>query len=350
MSKLQEPQPPKVSTELIKKFFKQARSFYDSKPWDHITDADLFGIVVPDTQEIHMVTVMGAGGECFGIATYRGIWGLEFYNSVSAGDFELDPASARRHQDGLLMEFVNKKYLDKFDKELVKQGQYIAPDAKSSILLRDMAPGWMPWGLQDKDLLALISVMEVVPQVIEYQMEDDEWTFSDNKGRFPIFVYNKKKQLWDIRWWSEDQIAKASEKIEITAPHLTPTDELTIHKLKQLEIANGVEWELYTFFSDLPAIDKSRPFFPEFAAVLDKKAGFCFGTDTFSPNEHRASVARDVAVDAMLKHKVIPSVIWADRIELLAGVFTLKEALGIDLKLGPSSFGHELEEGMRNFQ
>jgi hypothetical protein len=120
MNELYKPKPSKVNTELLKQFFKQSRLFYESKPWEHMTDSDLFGVVVPDTHEIHMVTVMGAAGTCFGVASYRGIWGLEFYNSVAAGDFEEDPASSRFYQDGLLMEFVNKKYLDKFDSLLSK--------------------------------------------------------------------------------------------------------------------------------------------------------------------------------------------------------------------------------------
>lgn len=49
---------------------------------------------------------MDRGGQCFGLATYRGIMGLAFLQELLTGEEVEDPFFMRLNQDGLLLERI----------------------------------------------------------------------------------------------------------------------------------------------------------------------------------------------------------------------------------------------------
>ena len=66
------PAPEPIDTQLMREFYEEASSLYRAAPWNICENGDLFGVLIPETSELHFVSIMGNGGECFGLATYRG--------------------------------------------------------------------------------------------------------------------------------------------------------------------------------------------------------------------------------------------------------------------------------------
>jgi len=345
MENRQAPKPPVISAESLKSFYQAANETYKSAPWKYCSDADVFGVVIPETKELHFVSVMGGGGQCFGLATYRGIEGLEFFFSVMDGAGDMDPFIAQRKQNGLLMEFTSKKYLTDFDLEMIEQVRFKPTNAKSWVLVKEMTPGWYPWAPQEKDILALTTIMSLLPTYTEMQKEDPEWTLGDGEDVFPIFTWKKKAADWKVEWWNQDKILKACSET-VTETSVKPVDELKLQKAKSQKKSKQAIWEAYSFYMPEPVLDEDRPYFPEICAIMDHKANLCLAMEVIPPTQDRAIVLRDLAINTINKVGHAPQVIIIEEMGLLFGMITLKEALEIDIKFDATECGYSLQESI----
>lgn len=345
MENMQAPKPPMISKDALDDFFQLAIETCKSAPWKHCSDADVFGVLIPETKELHFVSVMGGGGQCFGLATYRGIEGLDFFLSVMGGSGDIDPFTAQRKQNGLLMEFTSKKYLTDFDLEMAEQVQFKPANSKSWVLVKDMEPGWLPWAPKEKDILALTTIMSLLPTFKKKQKDDPEWTMGDGEDLFPVFTWKKKASDWKIEWWGQDKILKASNAT-VTETLVKPVDELKLQKAKSHKKSKQAVWEAYSFYMPEPVLDGDRPYFPEICAIMDHKANQCLAMEMIPPTEDRAIVLRDLAIKTINKAGQAPQTIIIEEMGLLLGMITLKDALEIDIKFDSTECGYSFRDGL----
>jgi hypothetical protein len=288
---------------------------------------------------------MGGGGQCFGLATYRGIEGLEFFLSVMGGAGNVDPFTAQRKQNGLLMEFASRKYMTDFDLEMAELIRFKPANSKSWVLIKEMTPGWFPWAPGEKDILALTTIMSLLPTFTEMQKDDPEWTLGEGEDVFPVFTWKKKVADWKIEWWDQDKILKASNAT-LTETSVQPSDELQLQKAKSQKKSNQAVWEAYSFYMPEPVLDGERPYFPEICAIMDHQANLCLAMEMIPPTQDRAIVLRDLAISTINKAGQAPEAIIIEEMGLLSGMITLKEALEIDIKFDSTECGYAFQEGL----
>lgn len=331
----------------MRSFYTEASAMYKAAPWKICQNGDLFGVVIPETSELHFVSVMGNGGQCFGLGTYRGHDGLQLFSDVMDGAGVEDPEGCRRRQDGLLLEFVQKKFLDEFEKMHVKSTGFTAMDKNGWVFVRELSPGWEPWAPKEKDIKALRHIMTVLPEVVRNQKADRLWIYGKSgKQAFPVFVFKKQKKAWVLEWWSERKIAK--QKMESTVAALsTAPDELLIARVAKSAKKSKATWEAFSFYSQEPVLENERPYYPKICTILDQNSALCFGTEIASPDNLPGVLLRDLALATMQKTGEIPARIATDDLDHLTSLIPLKEALGIDIKLEPLEVGPMLIEDFR---
>lgn len=301
------PAPSPIDTELMRSFYDEASALYKAAPWKICQNGDLFGVLIPETSELHFVSIMGSGGECFGLATYRGYEGLRLFSDVMDGAGVQDPEGCRRRQDGLLLEFVQKKFLDEFEKIHVKSTGFTAVDKNSWVFVRELSPGWEPWAPTEKDIKALRHIMDVLPEVVRNQKADRLWIYGKSgKSAFPVYVFQKQKKAWAFEWWSERKIAK--QKIESTVAALsTAPDDLSIARVARSAKKSKATWEAFSFYSNEAVLENERPYYPKICVVLDQKTAFSFGLELASPEVLPGVLLRDLALATMQKTGEIPA-------------------------------------------
>jgi len=101
-----------------KDLFLAAEQFRLLAPWGWMDDTQVFGVRDPRTGEVGWCVVMGAGGETYGLAVYRGEQGYGCYTLTMAG--RVDGANLVAHMDGLLLTFSDREELTDLDRERVK--------------------------------------------------------------------------------------------------------------------------------------------------------------------------------------------------------------------------------------
>jgi hypothetical protein len=340
------PTIPTLPKNLMNTFFQKAAEFYEMAPWDQFGDSEYFGVLIPETNEIQFVSIMGGGGQCFGLATYRGIIGLAFLQELLTGEEVEDPFFMRLNQDGLLLEFTTKKYLDEADLELAKEANFKPPTAKAWPLIRNLKPGYVPWFPETEDINALLRVMSATLTLLDLVDENPDCLFQDSGKKFPMFVWNKRSSGWKLDRWSQKKIESTSIENEEKF-HIPPVDELLLQKSKSLPKDLKFNIELHDFFAREPILEKDRPFYPRICAALEKGSGACLGMDLISPEKDVSVTCRDLVLNKIVEFGKIPKSITVTKPEHFIGAATLKKALNIDIKFEDPECGVEFEASFR---
>lgn len=335
----------KIKNEKLVEFYKGTQDLYNLAPWKLCSDSDLFGVYVKETEELHFVSIMGAAGHCFGIATYRWIDGLDLFLATMDGLFEADPLLVQRRQDGLLLEFIQKEYLDSNDLELLKNSNFHPLSENSWVTIKEFSRGWAPWWPKEKDLVSLIEIFKVIPKFLQLQKKDSSWSTKKGRDIFPVFIESANAEgikEWNLEWWNDAKIVKASEKrqptIQVSNEHLAVAKTFT----KDL----GLIWEAYSFYASEPELDKGRPFFPEVCVIVNQNTGQCLGMEIIHPHQNRSEVLRDLCLKAINTEKTIPQVVIIEETELLTEMLILKEVLNLGFKVNAAKMARKFHSQM----
>ncbi len=345
--KNQTPTPSKIPSELAATFFKAAADFYKVAPWGSFHDSEVFGILFPETKELHFSSVMGVGGQCFGFATNRGFKGLLFIRDLLEGAAEDDPFESRLKQDGLLLEFTQKKYLDEFDLALAGQSNFKPASPKAWILTRDLSPGYVPWFITQKDILALNRIMSATTALIEMVDEDPNCLLHDTEKRTPILIWKNKSSSWQLEFWTDKKIRLNDKSSNLEEYFLPSSDELSLRRLKNLKIDKKQTWLVHDFHSREPVLEKVRPFYPRICSVLDNTNDLCLGMELISPEKIAGLALRDLVLKSISDQKYIPAKIVVSNAEQLLGLITLEKILGIEVGFGDIDQAIEFEAEFR---
>ncbi len=337
---------PTLPKELMTSFFRQAAEFYELAPWEFFGDSEYFGVLIPETKDVHFVSIMGGGGQCFGLATYRGFSGLMFLQDILSGEEIEDPFEIRLEQEGLLFEYTTKKYLDEEDLKLVKDSGHKPSGAKAWPLIRNMKPGYVPWFPTTEDIQTLTRVLSATTTLVELTDEDPDCLFNGDGKKFPIFVHHKKTNGWKLEFWGQRKIQSASIANENPFT-LTPVNELLLQKTKKLSQDKKLNIELHDFFAREPVLEKDRPFYPRICSLFEKGSGTCLGMEMISPEKDLSSEMRDLVLNKIVELGAIPKSITVTKPEHFIGAITLEKALNIEIKFGAPEHGFEFESGFR---
>jgi hypothetical protein len=336
---------PKINTEELIQFYRSAQAVYDLAPWKSCSDSDLFGVLVNETNELHFVSIMGGAGQCFGIASYRGLAGLDLFLAVLDGLFEVDPTLVQRRQDGLLLEFVDRLSLELADAEMLEQAKYEAPNPSSWVSFHEFSRGWAPWGPSSKDIISMQTIFSALPRFTELQAQDSDWTTKRGRNAFPVFLRSKGSE-WNVEWWGDEKIAKISEEIESIGKKESPVAEPSLDIAKRLEKNAAAIWEAYCFYAPTAESTGGRAFFPEICAIMDRKTERCLAMEIIRPVQNRSVVLRDLALKAMASEGYLPAGIVIEETELLKEILILKRALGVEFKINAANIGRQFESQM----
>lgn len=339
--------PPKISQATTTTFFQTAAEFYKLAPWESFHDSEIFGIVIPETKEIHFTSIMGSAGQCFGVGTNRGLKGLFFIRDLLQGAAEDDPFKARLSQDGLLLEYTHKKYLDEIDLALAQQSGFKPASAKAWSLARDLSPGHVPWFITESDMRVLNQIMSATTALVELVDQDPNSFIHDTEKRTPMLIWKNKTSSWKLEFWTDQKIRLNDNSSNLETYYLPGPDELSLHRLKNLKIDKQKAWLVHDFYSREPVLEKDRPFYPRICTLLDNKNDLCLGMDLISPEKFVGLTLRELVLKSISNQKSIPAKIVVSDAEQLLGLIALEKSLGIEVGFGDIDQAIEFEAEFR---
>jgi hypothetical protein len=300
------------------------------KPWQWMEETDLIGIENPETREIGFISVMGSVGEYEAVSLYLGAEG--FYGFI---DFEKDEfATVDRVAElpHLQAAFSERKYLEKWDRDLIKQLGLKLASPRRWPMFRSYRPGYLPWFVTLAEARFLIHALSQTLDVAAC-VRDEAQPFH------PTARVEKGGCLMRVSRNTESELIWEDQVWQIPRPRVAPirsiVDSVTLDQLKhtpQCELE--LEADLFLVPGSIGKPGR-RPLALYVLMVADRDNGFILGGDAMTAEislaAMRASIPNSLA-QLLLQNGVVPRRLLV-RSEVLRNlVKTFTQSLNIELR------------------
>lgn len=271
--------------DVASRFLGLAKAVHDARPWEHLLNRDVFGVVDPATGEVNWVVVNGAGGEVFGVTLYLGRRGFDFFRRAMLG--AIDEDEALFGQDCQLLSFVDRDELLPDDqarlreKSVAFRGRGAWPSFEShgeNRIPRAPTPAEV-----ERMSVALVQLLVVLERSRPEQDIESAGLFGpDADGWYLVrrVVPGAKPECW------VDAHERAPEPIERHAPRFDAVAAKRLARsLPRTAVALEVDLVPIPTVLDEPG---REPFLPAMLMVVDAATGTIVAGELGHPSEREA--------------------------------------------------------------
>lgn len=299
-------------------------------PWKWMEETDLIGIENPETRESGFISVMGSVGEYEAVALYLGAEGLHgFIDFVEDESATADRLVELPH---LQAAFSERKYLEKWDRDLIKQLGLKVSGARAWPMFRSYRPGYLPWFVTLAEARFLIHALSQTLEVAS-RVRDEEQPFNPT-GRIDEGGY-----LMRVSRRTESGLSWEDQVWQIPRPRYGPVraivDSVVLEQLKRIP-RSELDLEADVFLGP-GRIGKpgQRPLALYMLMLADSQSGFILGAEAMTAETSltamRASIP-DYLAKMLLKSPAVPRRLMV-RSEWLRNLLkTLTQSLNIELR------------------
>ena len=301
-------------------------------PWKWMMEYNVFGVRNPERDEVGFVSVMGSGGEHFGVGLYQGAVALYDFLALR----EADSVETERVLEipQLQASFEDRGHLEREDRDTIKNLGLKFRGANSWPMFRNYAPGMFPWFPTSSEARFLTTALEQLLDVAPRVRDDEDVLCGEEDDEFLLRV----PRVENARLVWEDKIMRVPEpELKKAAP--APLDPQLLESLKQLpKVTNVIEIGLTML--PMPVREKKdRPFFPYLLMLVDASSGVILGNDMLQPlpslDAMRAEFPTKVA-EHLLRLGVRPLRVAVRTGTTARSLAPLADELGIRIKLSPT--------------
>ena len=300
----------------------------EAEPWLDLDETELF--FIGDTGESLACSVMGALGQVFALAVHRGPRGLKWFRDIQQQE-KLDAGKFIAEQECLTVEFVKRKELTRYDRELLAEVGY--PSARGGRVprFRSSRFGYHPWYINEEEgvilAYALRSALALDQQLLENAESGGAFPFWSEEGNYPRILVN------DLGRATIEPYSAPSPTLAM--PRQPALDERRINAL--LRKRSGQSCTLELGLSWLPArIGKpqERQACIRLALAVDSTTGMAFNPSIAAADADAAELLHDALLKAMENGAAPQRILLSDKQQRLM-LDPLAKALGIEIKVQP---------------
>lgn len=198
--------------------YSTAKRLHAFAPWDWLLDRDVFGVRVAGESETYWCSVMGAGGEFFGVGLYRGDAAFAVYRAIQSG---ADEDAAVHGYDGFLFSFVDRGLLSSVEHQRVKasgvkfRGRSVWPQ------LDQVMQGRLPRTIATEQAPLALDLLEAVLLGVAHMRSLDREGRGGPDDELPVLQIDAGSPV--LSWDRPRPIAR---------PRFPPVDRIAIERLR----------------------------------------------------------------------------------------------------------------------
>lgn len=300
---------PVINLDTLKRLYDASIKLRDRKPWELLTEQDLFGFVDPVTGENAYCHITGQCGDYQALSVYRGDRGLKFIldlmTTVYTYNYTYNYLDIMLNCDKLDVSFENFPYIDEPDREILNRLKIKTWNRKKQPIFRDFLPGYYPWPVDEKGAEMLIRAIDVTLLALD-KLEQVNQSFSGLFQNGQIFMFSLDSKDKSGQW--QEKIVKIKKPLPEKIPEII-VDEVKIKRLNKLIKDCRGKWETGPYYIDepvMPEIPKegNRAFFPALLLWMEKETHFIISQALVKKEEEalqKAFQARKKAEEARQK-------------------------------------------------
>lgn len=295
---------------LWKKLYALAKEYVQAEPWTLFDDQDAFIVQSPSDNEAYLCSVMGCGGEEFGICAFRGVQGIRNYVKIISHD--PDKSTDRNlmyEMDMLSFTLSPRDEMQNNDLKVTRKLKLAFPGGKWP-LFRRYRPHYLPWYLSENEIESLCDCLEQTLVLLDRGEETLDLIRNDTPGN--VLARRTVKGEW----------VSSMIHVAFTAKEPVPMialDEVTTARLRKLP-STGPKEELDLFHFPGPIQDHEPPYFGLVLLGVNEDS-FANQYGFYSPFEDYLKASCDSLAKAFLSRKSKPEMVLLKDGSVFADLF-----------------------------
>mgnify|MGYP006070391373 FL=1 len=262
------------------------------EPWETFWDMDLITLEGEWEDEVY-VSILGKGGDCYGISVYEGLDGLnDFMMLTLAERMNISSEYAMFSQNNLTCYWGNREELTKAQWQTVKDLGYKFRGKNQWLYFMSYRKGYFPYNMDQAEVLRMTGYLRMLADAVEYY-RTNEMKVDFEHGK--TFFYSCDKEVGTVE---ERPLPFTGCKF----PVLTLTDGELIEELRASEKCDAV-LEADIVYTGAAVMDEEyeRPANPCLCLVADACSEMMLKADMTGPEEDAGVTLADAMIDFIFR-------------------------------------------------
>jgi hypothetical protein len=284
----------KATLEEWKELYEVTVKIKELNPWKYFWDVDIITLILPENEEPVYCSVMGRGGEFYGIGFYFGFDALDnFYKIIETTD--MPPEQIQRFQEDnvIICYFGDREELFKEELQIVKALGLKFRGRNNWIYFRSFKKGYAPYILNKEEVLKQTAIMRHLLQALKNYIEEDI-VVNFEEGETLVHKYDEQKNEW---------VTLAAPLLLPQRKYLIPIlkDELLLSRMaKQTTTSAEIEVDIAYLNTIIRDKEYDRPIAGRICILADSKSGMIIDQHILSPEDNEVQYIFDMVIPYIL--------------------------------------------------
>lgn len=283
---------------------KKAKEFLQAKPWQTLTDHDIFAIIDPSSGRYLFCRVVGYDQVQYGLEIYLDIDG--FFGLLSLLAEEEITLDGLQQEHILLLTFEDRDKLSNMDYHLIKTYSTTFHGKKSWPEFISFEPGYFPWTMNEDEASLVRFVMS---QILIMQDEVDKGLIIPSvlEEQMILVRHMGEENIYENRFSDVEDLLEAEEEKELILSELEIKRFSKLHKTLPVEI----EFAIQPIGVPVQTAENERPFYVTLIVGIDVEDGNIIYQDTLDQPPHLYTMQQSFLA-AMMYMGGMPSMMYTD--------------------------------------
>lgn len=185
-----------------KKLYDVATRIRELKPWEDFWDLDLICLREGEKEDAAFVSILGKGGEYYGIVVYEGYRDLNtFMMMLNQEALNLSTEFVMGNQSSLACYWGNREELTEKEREIIKETGYKYRGKNQWLYFRSYKEGYYPYQLNQDEVHRMCYYLELLEEaVLTYRSEEVNVNFRGGE----MYVYSIDPDTDNHYWGAEE--------------------------------------------------------------------------------------------------------------------------------------------------
>lgn len=184
--------------EQWKQLYEVATRIKELKPWEKLWDMDLIAVRSGAKEDTVFYSILGRGGDCYGIAVYEGYEGLNsFLMLPMQQSMNLKQEYVMFNQKNLTCYWGNREELTGKQRKLIKDLGYSYRGKNQWLYFLSFEPGYYPYNMDESEVLRMSTYLQDLELALRYYNETDIKVDFEHGNMF-LFSFGKDKKTWNF--------------------------------------------------------------------------------------------------------------------------------------------------------
>lgn len=332
-----------ASIEQWKALYEAGTRIKELKPWEKFWDMDLIGIRYGTEEETIFFSILGRGGDCYGISVYEGYEGLNsFLMLAMQQSMNLTSEYAMFNQKNLTCYWGNREELTDKQRKVIKELGYKYRGKNQWLYFMSCKPGYFPYNMDQEEVLRMSEYLQDLELALRYYDETDMQVNFESGNMF-LFSFGKDKKTWNF----------GEEPLPFTAfqfGNLMITDEELLSDLAKAPKCNAVlEADVSVLGASVTDKKYDRPANPALSLLGDANTGTIIKFEMLEPEDDAIVMLAEILIGFIFQFGA-PKEVRVSNVIVEAGLEQICEVCGIKLRRVKRLKGlEEFKQSMQRF-